>query len=106
MGILSLQSRSGPAHQTVQGADQPTGPTLSASSPLNTKTVPRDTLLEGTILAVERREKNFVTLTLTVRESCSVGIYVCVNMCVHVPALPKANAPWAATLLAPPQYNP
>jgi hypothetical protein len=34
------------------------------------------------ILVVERREKNFVTLTLTVRESCSVGIYVYVNMCV------------------------
>jgi hypothetical protein len=41
------------------------------------------------ILAVERREKNFVTLTLTVRESCLVGIYVYVNMSVHVPALPK-----------------
>ena len=41
--IINLVTR-----QTVQGADQPTGPTLSASSPLNTKTVPRDTLLEGT----------------------------------------------------------
>jgi hypothetical protein len=41
------------------------------------------------ILAVERREKNFVTLTLTMRESCSVGSYVCVNRCLHVSALPK-----------------
>src|ERR1700745_2858415 len=36
------------------------------------------------ILVVERREKNFVTLILTVHESCSVGIYVYVNICKHV----------------------
>ena len=54
----------------------------------------------------ERKELRYSVVCLAVRELCSVGIYVYVNMCVHVPALPQANAPWSSYLLAPPQDNP
>jgi len=46
--LMDLPSIINPRFNLNPQADQPTRPTLSASSPLNTKTVPRDTLLEGT----------------------------------------------------------
>src|SRR2546423_9077362 len=51
-------------------------------------------------LAVERREKNFVTLLsvwLCVSSARWVSMYVSIH--VHVPALPQVNAPWAVTCL-------